>query len=460
MALSTSTRHLFVFVVDCASSSERNRMASEQVVSLRHRRRLLHVNRATSVMKAPQWTAPFFSSIQLLVQRIVQDRLVKEAAAMTCQSFLAIVPLLAVMFGIAKGFGLEEFLDHWLQVEFAEHQAMLSYLLQFSQTTLKEAQGGIIAGIGVFFLLFTAIRLLSSVEDTLNAMWGIRHGNPSLRKLSHYLAILLTCPLLLALSSSATIFLAAQLTELTESIRWLSNVHALFFLVPFAISALLFSVILYFMPSAPVNKLAACCSGCIAAIAFQCIQSWYILFQVRLTKVSAIYGSFAALPLFLVWLWISWLLILIAGELVVFFQEKGWKPYVTGYGDAPLERIDTDVMVVAWTIYRFNHSMDHTLSDLYASIPRPIRAITASLHRLETRGYILKGYLDHSSASIIPNRAALGLSLSDLIFPMVSPETSPVVPHVAAAITQWKSDAQSSALNLRLDQLSFEPIEP
>ena len=83
--------------------------------------------------------------LRLLMDRIVRDGLLKSASALTYQSFLAIVPLLAILFGIAKGFGLEQMLDGWLKREFSDHQEMLTYLLQFSQTTLQEAQGGIIA---------------------------------------------------------------------------------------------------------------------------------------------------------------------------------------------------------------------------------------------------------------------------------------------------------------------------
>jgi membrane protein len=401
-----------------------------------------------------------FNSISLLYRRMMQDSLLKEASALTYQSFLAFVPLLAVMFGIAKGFGIEQLLDRWLHKEFADHQEVLSYLLQFSQTTLKEAQGGVIAGIGVFFLLFTAIRLISSIEAALNAMWGVHHGRSSLRKVSDYLALLLTCPILLAISSSVTIFITTQLTSLTEAIPIPASAHSLFLkglaLVPFAISALLFSVILYSIPCTPVSKLSACLTGCITAVAFQFIQSWYILFQLRLTKVSAVYGSFVALPLFLVWLWISWLLILIAGELLVFFQEKGWRSYVFRYSDSPFERLDTDVMVIACAKKYFDQGTPLTLPDLFTSLPRPIRALTASVQRLEDRGFILKGWSEGYSTTIIPSKETFSLSLSDIILPASPSPSHEVSPIVAAALEAWKTDLKKSPFNLSIDQLPIE----
>jgi len=398
-----------------------------------------------------------FYSAQVLYRRIIQDTLLKEASALTYQSFLAIVPLLAVMFGIAKGFGLEQLLDRWLHKEFADHQEVLSYLLQFSQTTLKEVQGGVIAGIGVIFLLFTAIRLLSSVESALNRMWGISHGRTALRKVSDYLALLLTCPILLAISSSGTIFITTQLASLSENFPIFASAHMLLIkalaLIPFATSGALFSLILYSMPCTPVKMRTACLAGCITAVAFQFIQSWYILFQLRLTKVSAVYGSFVALPLFLVWLWISWLLVLIAGELLVFIQEKGWRQSVLKYKDSSFEKISTDIAVLASTQKHFDQGKPITIPALYTSLPLPIRALTASVQRLEKRGYLHKGWSEGYSTSVIPSKGSFGLCLSDIVFPEL-PKESPSL--VAAAIQSWNLELKKNPNNLSIDHLPLE----
>ena len=141
------------------------------------------------------------------------------------------------------------------------------------------------------------------------------------RKVSDYLALLLTCPVLLAISGSVTLFVTAQFISLTQMIGLSENAQALglegLMLLPFASSTFLFTVLLFSMPCAPVRIRSALTACGLTAVVFQVIQSWYILFQLRLTKVSAIYGSFVALPLFLVWLWMSWLLFLLAGELLV-----------------------------------------------------------------------------------------------------------------------------------------------
>ena len=407
---------------------------------------MTHVNRLATPTKC----------IRLLVSRIMKDGLLKSASALTYQSFLAIVPLLAVLFGIAKGFGLEQILDGWLKKEFSDHQEVLNYLLQFSQSTLKEAQGGVIAGVGVILLLFTSIRLLSSVETTLNSMWGIKKGRPPLRKVSDYLALLLTCPLLLAISGSVTIFITAQFVSLTQMIGLSDSAQAFLLraltLLPFATSTFLFTVLLFSMPCAPVRIRSALTAGFLTAVAFQFIQSWYILFQLRLTKVSAVYGSFVALPLFLVWLWISWLLFLLAGELLVFIQERAWGPKILNYTDSPLEQLDTDAAVLSHTIKRFDQGIPVTLPDLFKEHSCPVRVLTASIERLEQRGYILKGWSAGYSTAIIPSRSAFTATLSDITLPPVPP-THEASSRVTEAVRAWTTSLRSDPLSIPLGQL-------
>lgn len=363
-----------------------------------------------------------YHSLFLLVKRIIYDNVARDASALAFQSFLAIAPLLAVFFGIAKGFGLDALLEKWLLVELADHQEILSYFLKFSRTTLQQASGGVIAGIGIMFLLFTAIKLLSSVESALSSMWGLTHGRSLLRKGGDYLAILLICPLLLAISSSATIFVTTQLTSLLSSLLPVSVRPCLaniFMLFPFLTSTILFSLVLYVMPCSPIRFRFALISGAMAALSFQVIQSGYILFQLNLTKVSTIYGSFVALPLFLVWLWISWFIVLVAGELCVFFQEKGWRTSVYHYSYSLKENLEVDVEVLSLIKKRFSDEDPITLKELLRSFSLPIRAITGSMERLQSGHFIHTGA--GLSGHLIPSKKAEKATPLSLLFQESAP---------------------------------------
>lgn len=393
-----------------------------------------------------------YLSIKLLYTRINQDRLFREASALTYQSFLALVPMLAVLFGIAKGFNLDQVLENWIRVELKDHQEILSYFLQFSQTTLQEASGGIIAGIGTFFLLFTAVRLLSAVETTFTSMWGFHHGRSFVRKVSDYLALLLVCPVLLAVSGSATIFATTQLTTLTGSFATAKPlVTSLIGLFPFLTSAVLFSLILFAMPCAPVRFRSALIAGAIASIMYQFIQAWYIIFQLRLTKVSAVYGSFVALPLFLVWLWISWLLVLIAGELCVFIQEKGWKASCLHFRDTALEKFELDISILTLCLSHFSAEKVLTTKEVFESISLPIKAVAHSLERLHEEGLIHVGTGQNFSSTLIPRKKTSSLTLADLVLPEGNRNAqTPLTKQLENTLTNWKANLKKDPANIKL----------
>jgi membrane protein len=385
----------------------------------------------------------------------VHDKLFREASALTYQSFLALVPILAVLFGIAKGFGLDHALEKWIRIELKDHQEILSYFLQFSQTTLKEASGGIIAGFGVFFLLFTTVRLLSAVETTLTSMWGLQKGRPFVRKVSDYLALLLICPILLAMSGSATIFATTELTSLTGTFDTVKPIFTLVIgLFPFLTSAALFSLILFAMPCAPVRFRSALIAGAIASVIFQVTQAWYIIFQLKLTKVSAVYGSFVALPLFLVWLWISWLLVLIAGEICVFIQERGWRPSCLHFTNSPKERFEADLSVLALSQSQFHAEKLIDTKSVYKEIPLPIKALSHSVERLENQGLIHIRAAASFSSTLIPSKRTNTLTLADLVLPegKNAPET-PLTRNIDKILTTWKTELKNDTRNFTLVDL-------
>src|SRR5262245_51434680 len=135
---------------------------------------------------------------RVLYFRIESDLCFLRASSVAFQSVLSIVPVLAVMFGIAKGFGFQTILEKILRDEFRDQQEVITHFIEFGYRLLSDTQGGIVAGIGIVILLFTVMRLLSNIEESLNSMWGIKQGRPLSRKTSDYLALILICPILIA----------------------------------------------------------------------------------------------------------------------------------------------------------------------------------------------------------------------------------------------------------------------
>jgi membrane protein len=260
--------------------------------------------------------------IVLAVRGFAEDKCKFRASALTFFSLLSIVPVIAMMFGIAKGFGLQEkveaqILEKLGQIEGQEKVA--ERIIEFSNSLLEKAEGEYIAGIGVVLLLWAVIKLLSNIENSFNDIWGIKKPRTIGRKFSDYLSMMLICPILLVMASSATVIVSTQIHLLVQKLPLHSAIISLILtslrLLPFCTIWIIFTFVFIFMPNTKVNWRSGILGGIVAGTMFQLVQSLYIHFQVGVTSYNKVYGSFAALPLFLIWLQISWLVVLFGAEL-------------------------------------------------------------------------------------------------------------------------------------------------
>ena len=247
------------------------------------------------------------------------NRCYLRASALTYYTVLSLVPILALIFGISKGFGLEDKLEDLIYTKFAGHEAVINKLVTFSDNLLGRTSGGLIAGIGVIILLWSVIRLMCNVEHSFNSIWGIKKQRTIFRQLTDYLSTALICPILLIISGSLTAKIAAKVA----SINYIpSTVDILFSsLIPYVMIWIVFAFIYLFIPNCRVKHTAAIIPGIIAGTIFSFTQWAYVNFQIGVTQYNAIYGSFAALPLFLVWVQISWVVVLFGAEISFAFQN-------------------------------------------------------------------------------------------------------------------------------------------
>jgi len=248
-----------------------------------------------------------------------EDRLQLRASALTYYSLLAIVPVLAMVFAIAKGFGFEALLEERLFQEFPGYEEMIVQIVIFANNLLEKTRGGLMAGIGVIVLFWAAINILSHIERSLNDIWDIHKSRSIWRKFSDYLTIMLICPFLIILSSSVTVYINTQVTAIVTKISLLGFFSPLIFmalkLLPFCMIWMLISLIYLLLPNTRVKLTSGLIAGFIAGTFYQILQLAYLEFQFVIAKYNAIYGSFAALPLFLIWLHLSWLVVLFGAEI-------------------------------------------------------------------------------------------------------------------------------------------------
>lgn len=278
-----------------------------------------------------RWIKRVLRIIYDAIRGFFADDCYSKASALTFYSLLSIVPILAVIFGIAKGFGFEKALEKEIIERFSEQKEVMDHLIQFAYSTLLNTKGGLIAGIGVFVLFWSVLGLLSYVETSLNGIWKVPHSRPYSRKISDYLATMVICPLFLVTSSSITVFLTTQITATAQSNPILGVVSPYLLLIlkffPYLLSTLLFTFIYQFMPNTKVYPRSSLIAGFLAGTAFQLWQWIYIKFQIGVSSYGAIYGSFAALPLFLIWIQVSWLILLAGAELAFEIENDLFLPF-------------------------------------------------------------------------------------------------------------------------------------
>ncbi|MBN1492733.1 MAG: YihY/virulence factor BrkB family protein [Candidatus Omnitrophica bacterium] len=267
--------------------------------------------------------------VLLALRGFNEDKCQMRASALTFFTLLSIVPVVAMAFGIAKGFGFDQMLVTQLQNGFEQQQEIVDRIIEFAQKFLENTRGGVIAGIGVALLFWTVIKVLGNIEHSFNDIWGIKKPRPLVRKFSDYLAIMFVCPVLLILSSSLSVFITTQVTAITQKIALLGFFSPLIFaslkLLPYCVLWILFTFIYIIMPNTKVNLTAGIVGGVVGGTLYQLVQWAYITFQVGVSKYGAIYGSFAALPLFLIWLQMSWLIVLFGAE--VSFADQNADTY-------------------------------------------------------------------------------------------------------------------------------------
>lgn len=263
--------------------------------------------------------------LMIAIKSFDNDRVQLRASALTYYSLLSIVPVLAMAFGISKGFGLDELLEQQLQTFFEGNQTILAQSLDFAQKMLQNTKGGIVAGVGFVLLVWSVMKLLISIEASFNDVWSVKRPRSYVRKFTDYTTIMVIAPILLIVSSSVTIFITGFLKNLAHDIRFLSYFSSyiifLINLIPYSLIWILLTLLYMIIPNTKVKIQSAFISAVVTGSSFQLLQWIYITFQIGVTRSNAIYGSFAALPLFLVFVQLSWIVILLGAKLCYAHQN-------------------------------------------------------------------------------------------------------------------------------------------
>ncbi|MEO9871284.1 YihY/virulence factor BrkB family protein [Ekhidna sp.] len=275
--------------------------------------------RLTSLPRGKKFLFGFIRVWVIAIKEFINDKCTEKASALTYLSMLSLVPVLAMVFGIAKVFGIRELMQTELERYFSGQTEILNQVQPFVDKMLNSQGGGIAASISAIFLIYTVIRLLMNIEAAFNDMWDIKKSRRWERKISDYVAVILLGPVLLIVASSATIIVKDTIQDFITQWEALGQLRSgiifLLKLLPYTILWLLLFGLYLIFPNTRVKFWPALFAGIVAGTLYQLNQQAFISLQFAFARYNAIYGSIAFLPLFLIWLQISWLIVLFGAEI-------------------------------------------------------------------------------------------------------------------------------------------------
>lgn len=251
-----------------------------------------------------------------------QQKIGPQAVALSYFSVMALVPFLAIVFGITGGLGLDGLLKEYLYANFSSNQVMIDKVLSFSQNIIDTAQSGWMGFLNALLFLWIIFRLMSGVENAFNNVWKVNKTRSLVRRFSYYVIILLLSPFVILVLFSGSFMYTDVLEYVGLNMEEFTFIKKLISWVLFIVVATLtFSAMYKFIPKHYVRYGVALRAAAISAVAFTAVQFLYLETQLLVTRLNGVYGTFAAIPLFMIWLNISWNIILMGAEISYAFQH-------------------------------------------------------------------------------------------------------------------------------------------
>ncbi|WP_302605569.1 YihY/virulence factor BrkB family protein [uncultured Alistipes sp.] len=408
---------------------------------------------------AVRWAVQQYRLLFYTARGLVEHGTLVRSAALTFYTLMSIVPVAAVIFAVVKGFGLTETLLDNLYGIFPQHPEVIEYLIGFAERALARTQGGVVAVVALVTLFWAVIRAFASIESAFNNIWEVKTARSLTRQYSAYITIVVVVPLLWAATRALGLYVDAQLG--LGSSAWSFVVSKCAVLV---MTWLIFAVLYTAIPNTKVRFRSALTAGVVAGTLFMLFQWGYVYLQRWMTSYNAIYGSFAALPLFLIWMQTSWQILLFGGELSFAYQN------VARFAvERESLRISYDrrrramlaVMVVA--ARRFCAAQGSTgPEEIRGQLGLPTRLVNDLLYELAKAGMLAPVASEDAEHEVrfVPARDLTSLTLCDVIDAVetqgdatFAPSRAPEIGRVNEAWSRIAAAAHAAPGNVRLIDL-------
>ena len=342
--------------------------------------------------------------INLSFRSFMDRDLQTKSMSLTYSTVLAIVPTFAMIFAIGRGFGFQNLLEDQLLMNFPAQKSFITFALKFVDSYLNQASQGVFVGVGLIFLLYTLVSLLSDIETNFNQIWDIKKDRSILQKVTDYIAICLLVPIMMICSSGVSIFMSSTLQSNDHFAFLTPIVNVALEASPFVLAFLAFSISFCLIPNTRVKIKYATTAGAICAVIFQILQMLFLSGQLYVSKYNAIYGSFSFLPLLLIWLQLSWL-ILLFGCVLTYSLQNIFAFNFLDNSVPPSRSLETKVMLIIMSIIakRF-HNGEPPLSaqEISVNYNLPIRMVNRLCDKLKKAGLINLVMKDNETTGVTP----------------------------------------------------------
>lgn len=315
-----------------------------------------------------------------------EDDCYTKASILTFYTLQSIVPFLAAVLAIAKGFGFDEYLEKVLAITFSEQKEILNYAIQIALSLLNFISSGEIVGVGAILLLWTNINLVGYVELALNEIWKVKISRSLFQKIKDFSFAVVVFPLIFVASSSATLYVKAQISSLSYFAPLNQLVfHELKALIPWILSCFLFGAVYFLIPNAKLRVVPRLIASVVAGTAFQLWQVVFINLQVYIFSYNIVYGAFALLPLFLIWLQFSWMIVLAGAEISARLEDYTSRKEMFDKGVIKISQCELALLILnecMATFYLGNAPLSSVrLSDELGVSPDPLEELLAVLEK-------------------------------------------------------------------------------
>lgn len=263
-----------------------------------------------------RWALLLFKRIYITVDHYINNNLGSYASALTFNTTLAVVPVLAIIFAIARGFGFDNLIERRLRVALDSlGPEITETVLDFVDRYLQHTKSGVFLGVGIIILFYTLVNLTLNIETAFNTVWQVTNTRNIYRRITDYISVFLLLPILMILTNGLNVVMMTLESWLEMYFSMGSTFHVFVVMLPFFISSMVFVLLYKLMPNTHVRWTACVGPGIIAGLLFQALEYFYIHYQIKLSSYNAIYGSFAAIPLLLIFLQFTWYICLIGCQI-------------------------------------------------------------------------------------------------------------------------------------------------